>query len=677
MLGVAALCCLTGPVRAQSQSMPGVVLELDFTPAPRAQLAVWLEDASGHFIRTLQLTEAVAFHGIGNRPGASELNSGYRWPYGRREGVLPIWASRRAAAPGAKQWKRVIFQNRTSEGLASRTSTDQSPDDYFCLSFNQAKSSRDALDAMSCASPTTFSSDKGRFITDADVAAGYAEPWQDPSTQAASMQPLSLFSLYPPRMDVTRCTDSSCYDTQDVSGYAAHAREVMPEIDAVSIATLPGNTAQSLLYSLPPDWPQGQYALWLEIAVEGDYDATYDATTLPTPSMPSGKWDSWAMTFGYPYRGQPSIAFEVPFELGAPGEAVYTTAAPVGRSSWDVWSQGYGALQSLDGIADDPAGAPGSGADRLRADASGQRITLHVRTLAELAPPDPNHPFPTLPTGSHDGAGSGGGDTTSPSSPADGGMAGAGGASATEADAGASAGGAGPPAAQSQRDPQTDAVILLPQAAPEGPVGAIHGLRLGHHPDVLHSHEWITLRFLAASSEQPLHRYEVRVSEEPITDEASFIQNGRAARTATADAEGAVLLMLPTDVAAGQLIESAIGGLVALTHYYVAVRATDELDRHGPISVAEISTTKRSFATVTPCFVASAAYGTPLAAQVGVLRRMRDRQLLSNAPGRALVHAYYAHGAAAARVLQRHPTLRHAVRWLLEPLVSALHRLER
>jgi hypothetical protein len=65
------------------------------------------------------------------------MNSGYRWPYGRREGILPIWAARRAAAPGAKQWKRVIFQDRIAEGLASKTSNDQSTDNYYCLSFNK------------------------------------------------------------------------------------------------------------------------------------------------------------------------------------------------------------------------------------------------------------------------------------------------------------------------------------------------------------------------------------------------------------------------------------------------------------------------------------------------------------------------------------------------------------
>src|SRR5688572_1400288 len=102
------------------------ILELHFTPTKYAQLAIWVEHANGEFLGTVRLTEAVAKRGIGNRPGASQMNSGFRWPYGRRDGALPIWATRRAAAPGARQFKTVIFQDRTSEGLASRTSADHS-----------------------------------------------------------------------------------------------------------------------------------------------------------------------------------------------------------------------------------------------------------------------------------------------------------------------------------------------------------------------------------------------------------------------------------------------------------------------------------------------------------------------------------------------------------------------
>src|SRR5205823_11127015 len=138
---------------------PTGIIELHFTPVHYAQLAIWIERQAGEFLSTVRLTEAVAYRGIGNRPGASEMNSGFRWPYGRREGALPIWATRRAAAAGAKQFRRVIFQSRNSEGAASRTGAapDFSRDDYYCLSFDRSRSSKDALDAVSCAS--VFNSD--------------------------------------------------------------------------------------------------------------------------------------------------------------------------------------------------------------------------------------------------------------------------------------------------------------------------------------------------------------------------------------------------------------------------------------------------------------------------------------------------------------------------------------
>src|SRR5262245_38015076 len=114
-----------------------------FVPTARAQIALWLESTDGARFATVRLTDATARRGIGNRPGAGQMNSGYHWPYGRREGVLPIWAHHRAAAPGALLFLRVIFQNRSSEGFASRTSDDSSPDPYYCLSFNAATTRRD------------------------------------------------------------------------------------------------------------------------------------------------------------------------------------------------------------------------------------------------------------------------------------------------------------------------------------------------------------------------------------------------------------------------------------------------------------------------------------------------------------------------------------------------------
>src|SRR4051812_18603260 len=184
---------LVAPAAGQDNQASHGVLEFRFTPVGRAQLALWIE-RDGEFVATVRLTEGVGMRGLGNRPGAAEMNSGFRWPYGRREGVLPIWATRRASQPGARLFPRVIFQHRTSEGRASRTTEDSSRDDYYCLQWDKNASRKDALDAVSCA--TVFNSDKGRFITQDDVTNSYSEPYLPPGASVTRMRSLSLDSLY-------------------------------------------------------------------------------------------------------------------------------------------------------------------------------------------------------------------------------------------------------------------------------------------------------------------------------------------------------------------------------------------------------------------------------------------------------------------------------------------------
>jgi DNA-binding beta-propeller fold protein YncE len=79
----------------------------------------------------------------------------------------------------------------------------------------------------------------------------------------------------------------------------------------------------------------------------------------------------------------------------------------------------------------------------------------------------------------------------------------------------------------------------------------------------------------------------------------------------------------------------------------------------------------------TYCFVATAAFGSPMAEEVRALREFRDRRLRTNEAGRAFVRAYEALSPPVARYITDKPALRALVRGALWPVVLAVKHPER
>ncbi|MFO7555025.1 MAG: CFI-box-CTERM domain-containing protein, partial [Desulfobacterales bacterium] len=70
------------------------------------------------------------------------------------------------------------------------------------------------------------------------------------------------------------------------------------------------------------------------------------------------------------------------------------------------------------------------------------------------------------------------------------------------------------------------------------------------------------------------------------------------------------------------------------------------------------------------CFIATAAYGSPMVPHIKLLSQFRDRFLLSSKTGKKLVRIYYTHSPAIADFIKKHDNLRALVRLGLIPFLG-------
>lgn len=76
------------------------------------------------------------------------------------------------------------------------------------------------------------------------------------------------------------------------------------------------------------------------------------------------------------------------------------------------------------------------------------------------------------------------------------------------------------------------------------------------------------------------------------------------------------------------------------------------------------------------CFIATAAYGTPLAEEIGVLRKFRDENLARYLIGRVFIASYYRLSPPIAAIIKQSNVLRAITRAALRPVVWLLEKMK-
>src|SRR5205807_91005 len=108
----------------------------------------------------------------------------------------------------------------------------------------------------------------------------------------------------------------------------------------------------------------------------------------------------------------------------------------------------------------------------------------------------------------------------------------------------------------------------------------------------------------------------------------------------------------------------------------VAARAVAPCGKTSPVISATTKTSALQYTVLHGCFIATAAWGSPLDARVVALRALRDRRLLGNAAGRVVVSLYHAFSPPLAAAIAPDPSLRALARSAITPLVRLAEQLK-
>ena len=345
--------CVPVFYKFDASSARNVVDRLDLGP----QIAVWIESADRtRFIDTLMVTNMTAARGIGNRPGLPAFVSSPKFPYGKRQMSLPIWAHARGVL-----YPTVVFQDTNEDRIGFHESCS-SPDGYYCRPMR----SEDIVDAVTCPSPN-FNSSKGRI--DPTLPKSYYPPRNDLGTD--------------PRNFIGRDCDmlGGAINTCNVS---AEGYSMLNDLDAVAAATPIYGQPYSGTWNIRAGLPPGDYAVFVEVNKEFDRNAFHNY-----PSTIDGSLTGYGLQGNL---GQPSVLYRVPIRIDG---ATPATGAQSQIEGYSTWLGDSGTIIPRDNTI---SNVPGSGEGRLR-EITGPGGTGRVLVALEQCEPtvcDPPPPRPVM-----------------------------------------------------------------------------------------------------------------------------------------------------------------------------------------------------------------------------------------------------------------------------------------
>jgi len=341
------------------------------------QIAVWIESADGTmFVDTLMVTNQVAARGIGNRPGISYFVSSPKFPYGKRQMALPIWAHARG-----KLYPTVVFQDVDTGGNTGACSGEarigfhekcSSPEPFYCRPLMPSE----FVDAITCPS-ASFNSSKGHF--DMTRPMSYYPPRSDLGSNPANFISKDC--------DIVLDMLPGC--TVDAEKYAVDPT-VGNDLDAVAQATPPYGAPYSGTWAIPPTLEAGDYAVWVEVNKEFDSNGTHNQTTHPAVFDNQGL-STYGMDGNF---GQPSVVYRAPIRLDDVTTDATGTADLI--QGYSDWTGSTGTVMPRDSTI--TTGKPGSGEGRLL-EISGTAGTGRVLVSLEDCSPvvcDPPPPAPEM-----------------------------------------------------------------------------------------------------------------------------------------------------------------------------------------------------------------------------------------------------------------------------------------